>query len=353
MTGVLFHGPEVFDSGWAGRIIRAFSGRSRPRLMLAGAMSRTALLDSGIKGVETPGLQPSQCVKLLEKDCSAALLATFSKSAHSGLVFGSLVAGRAAFSVPLVQAECSGPVYSEQSGACPAAVITKLEKLGFCRSEAPQAGVELWTRKGLSYRRMTTAEKGDFVFLNGIVVGRALGSGVVFVSKDRSITGIRGVRIKPHSLEKLERLGGVDLASAKLASTRRLRSIGARARVQNIAGRGVAFIDHAGMESHKLAGGAEGAVTVGDDTTAVAGDILYRFGIPVIGIVDGDGDGVIVETKLYPGSTVFTVKADDLAGLEVFRKIFAGKNRTRLSFAEVKAGVQRIVAAKRISRMDY
>jgi len=114
MTGILFHGADVFDSGWAARIIKAFSGRCRARLMLAGTMSRTALFDSRINGVETPGLQPSKCIKLLEKDCSAVLLATFSKSLHSGLVFGSIVAGHAAASVPVVQAECSGLVFAQQ-----------------------------------------------------------------------------------------------------------------------------------------------------------------------------------------------------------------------------------------------
>lgn len=321
--------------------------------MLAGTMSRTALFDSGINGVETPGLQPSHCIKLLEKDCSAVLMTTFSKSPRSGLVFGSIVARRAAASVPVAQVECSGLVYAQQSGACPAAVITKLEKLGFCRSEAPKAGLELWTEQGAICRRISTAQKGDFVLVNGIVVGRALGSVVVFVSRGRSIAAIRGVMIKPHGLEKLERLGGVDLALAKIASTSRLRGAGVKARVESLGGRGVAFVDHAGMDVYKLAGGAEGAVTIGDDTTAVAGDILYRFCIPVIGIVDGDGDNVITGTKLYPDSTVFTVKADDLVGLKIYEKMFNKKKAVSISFAEVKAGIQQLIEADVISRKDF
>lgn len=52
MIGMLFHGPEVFDTGWAARLMAAFPGA---RYMLAGTMSRTALFDSGLQGVETPG----------------------------------------------------------------------------------------------------------------------------------------------------------------------------------------------------------------------------------------------------------------------------------------------------------
>ena len=38
------------------------------------------------------------------------------------------------------------------------------------------------------------------------------------------------------------------------------------------------LIDHAAENSYELASGAELAVTIGDDTTAIAGDILYRLG---------------------------------------------------------------------------
>ena len=353
MIGLLFHGPEVFDQGWAEKIIKVFSGRERARLMLAGTMARTALIDSGIEGVETPGLQPSQCVKLLEKDCSMILLVTFGQSARSGLRFGSMVAERAASSAAVAQAECSGLVYAELSKSCPVQVISKLKKLGFCRSKTSKAGVELWTEKGTLCRRMTTAKRGDFILVNGIVVGRALKSEVVLVSENRSIISIRGARIKPHGLEKLERLGGVNLAHVKLASTKCLRGAGAQARVKKLTGSGVAFVDHAGMDIYKLAKGVEGAVTVGDDTTAVVGDILYRFGVPIIGIVDGDGDKVMTGMRPYPGSVVFTVKTDDKTGLKALKELFGGKTKSTISFADMKVALANLIALDIVSRKDY
>ena len=350
MIGVLFHGPEVFDSGWAARLIKAFP---RARLMLAGTMSRTALFDSGLKGVETPGIQPSKCVQLLARDCSAVLLATNSKTPRSGLIFGRLVAGRAGTEVPLVQAECSGPVYSAQSGRCPVSVCAALKKLGCSRTASPEARMELWHEGGLLCRRMTTAEKGDYVLVNGIIVGRAEGGEVVLYARGRSITEIQGVSIKPHGLEKLERFGGVDLASAKLASAARLRSNSVKARLGKCCGEGVVFIDHAGMHVYSLAEKAGGAVTVGDDTTAVAGDILRRFGVPVIGIVDGDGDSLHAGGGLAPGSVVFTVKADDKAGLKVRKKYFAGKTRSCRLFKELKQSIPAFLAKDILSRADY
>ncbi|MDQ7772978.1 MAG: DUF2117 domain-containing protein [Elusimicrobiales bacterium] len=348
MTGVLFHGPEVFDSGWAAKIMRAFP---LARFMLAGTMSRTALHDSGLKKVETPGLLPSACVGLLERDCSAVILATRGKSRRSGLVFGSMIAERAAPGVPLVQAECTGRVFAPQAGACPASVAAALKKLGLSPVRAPKARAGIWEEGGRLCRRMTTAGKGDFVLVDGIVVGRALGGEVVLTSAGRRLTELRGVRVKPHGLEKLERLGGVDLRNAKLASTRALRR-GGKARPVRGAGKGVAFIDHAGMHVYELAAGVAGAVTVGDDTTAIAGDILRRFGVPVIGIVDGDGDGLHAG-ELAPGSVVLTVKADDVQGLRVLSEIFSGKGSSRASFDRIKRAVRALLTAKTLSVNEY
>lgn len=349
MIGVLFHGPEVFDSGWAAKLMRAFP---RARFMLAGTMSRTALFDSGLEGVETPGAMPSACVRELARDCSAVLLATSSKGQRPGLVFGRLVAGKAGVGVPVAQAECSGPVWAAHAGRCPAPLRAALKKLGFLPRPSPEAAIEVWREGGRVLRRMTTAAKGDFVLVNGIVVGRALGGEIVFCAAGRSIKEIRGVRVKAHGLEKIERLGGVDLAGAKLASARALRRAKAPARLTKGRGKGVVFIDHAGMHVYTLAAGAAGAVTVGDDTTAVAGDILRRFGVPVIGIVDGDGDGLHAGEPA-PGSVVFTVKADDKAGLRLKEKFFGGKSRAPGSFEELREAVAGFLSGEVLGRKEY
>lgn len=349
MIGILFHGPEVFDSGWAARLLRAFP---RARCMLAGTMSRTALFDSGLKGVETPGAMPSVCVKALARNCSAVLLATSSKGERPGLVFGRLVAGKAGVGVPVAQAECSGPAWAAHTGACPSRLRAALEKLGFLPRPSPEARIEVWREGGRVLRRMTTAAKGDFVLVGGIVVGRALGGDIIFSAAGRSIKEIRGVRVKAHGLEKIERLGGVDLAEAKLASTRALRRGKVPARLTKGSGNGVVFIDHAGMHVYDLARGAAGAVTVGDDTTGVAGDILRRFGVPVVGIVDGDGDGLHAG-ELAPGSVVLTVKADDKAGLMVLEKIFQKKTRSRLTFTVINKRIVELLKWHILTRVEH
>jgi len=52
------------------------------------------------------------------------------------------------------------------------------------------------------------------------------------------------------------------------------------------------------------------AVTIGDDTTAISGDILSRVGIPVIGITDGDADGIYHAARTVQGSTIIRLQSE-------------------------------------------
>ncbi|MBP7795504.1 MAG: DUF2117 domain-containing protein [Elusimicrobiales bacterium] len=349
MIGILFHGPEVFDSGWALRLINAFPDG---RFMLAGTMSRTALFDSKIKNVESPGEQPSKCLKILASSCSSVLIATKGKDQISGLVFGRMVANRSSVDIPVIFAECSGPVYGILSGFCPSTISTSLQNLGFNEVSVPEVEMNIFKEGNLLCRRMTTAKKDEFVLVNGIVIGRSLGREIVFYTDGRSIKQVHGVKIKKHGLEKLERLGGVDIKTAKLASTSMLRKQRILVRQEHSFGKGVVFIDHAGMYIYELAANSAGAVTVGDDTTAIAGDILRRFNIPVIGITDGDGDG-LHKGGFAIGSVVLRVKADDKEGLRVLKKIFCGRKRTTAPFNEVKKKVLNFLSTKILSFKEF
>ncbi len=90
----------------------------------------------------------------------------------------------------------------------------------------------------------------------------------------------------------------------------------------------VVLIDHAAEYAFELAAGAELAVTVGDDTTAIAGDILSRLGVPILGITDGDCDDLICRTKIFPGSVVLRLAAgkDDIVGKKLKHELFRGEN---------------------------
>jgi hypothetical protein len=88
------------------------------------------------------------------------------------------------------------------------------------------------------------------------------------------------------------------------------------------------LIDHAAELVFELAVGAKLAVTIGDDTTAIAGDILYRLGIPIFGITDGDCDDLICRTRFFPGSIVLRLTAgkDDIVGKKLKDELFRGED---------------------------
>lgn len=148
---------------------------------------------------------------------------------------------------------------------------------------------------------------GEAVYINGIVIGHALSDEVRLGYDGREIVPVSGIRIKPHGLEKLEKRAPVDLCSAWCKSgtirTYMPKQAG-RARTTGY----VLVIDHCGHELYgRINEEVCGVLSIGDDTTAVCGHICAHLGVPVFGIVDGDGDG-IVGAAFAPGSVVVEVK---------------------------------------------
>jgi hypothetical protein len=353
MIGILFHGPEIFDSGWARRIIDGVSGISDVRCVLAGTMGRTAVIDSGLQDIESPGSQPSRILRDLQGAVDSVLFANYAKSEESGLIHGAMILKKAEVEVPLLQVECSGRCYVEWIEGSSPAVIQAVQKMGFSRRERLMRPVATWERDGKIYRRIDTAAPGEFLLVDGIVVGRALGGEITIECEGRRIIHVRGVKIKPHGIEKLERLGGIDLRTAKLASTASIRRTTHTPRITPLSGKGMVFVDHAGMHVYDLVRNREGAVTVGDDTTAVVGDILYRFQIPLIGITDGDKDTLLGNTRLTPGSIVFTVGEDDSAGLRIYSEIFRHQLTTNEGFESVRERISLLIRDQILQRQDY
>ena len=350
MTGLLFHGSDVFDRGWAARFMKKFP---HGRCMLAGVMARAALFDSGLQGVETPDTELSECLRTLALDCSCLVLVICSKSLQSGMALGQIVSNKAQLKIPLIQAECRDRIYTPLSGECPSSVLATLQAMGFRYVAAPPASIDLWQTDNTVYRRINTTEAGDYVLVNGIFVGKAQGGEVILGVQDRRICEAHGINTKEHGLKKIEQSGGIDLATAKLVSTRRLRSSITNPSMDISHGTGVAFIDHVDAHTYTLAQEYAGAVTVGDDTTAIAADILRRFGLPVIGIIDGDSDNLHPNGGFAAGSTVLTVKDDDDAGLLVREAIFHKNNRCTLPLAEVKEKVLALLKPDILRQVDY
>ena len=97
----------------------------------------------------------------------------------------------------------------------------------------------------------------------------------------------------------------------------------------------VALLNHAAEDIYKFKN-MDMVVTVGDDTTLVAADILYRFNVPIIGITDGDLDKVVQKGFIAAGSMIVELESgcDDYVGEKILFKLFNGKESMKIENIE-------------------
>ena len=166
---------------------------------------------------------------------------------------------------------------------------------------------------------------GEPVFVNGLVIGTAIATTVVIRNRNGTLEPVSGLHKKPHGFEKLARLGPVNLSTAWCKSGVVRRHVPAsRAEIKDRKANGrVVVIDHCGHGLYqRLSDDVTGVLAIGDDTTSVCGHICAHRDIPVLGITDGDADGVIGQ-RFAPGSVVIRVASghDDDIGREIARNV--------------------------------
>jgi hypothetical protein len=113
------------------------------------------------------------------------------------------------------------------------------------------------------------------------------------------------------------------------------------------------LIDHAAEKAVYKCRSAALVVTIGDDTSKIAGALLYRFNVPVVSITDGDEDGIAREKLMVKGSVTIHVQTgtDDIVGEEVKEVLFNGKEciSDSLKALEVATLIMKIAGNRLIS----
>ena len=351
--GVVIHGPEVIDSGGARLVLDALSERYHVTAILGGTMGRTAVLDAFLEDrIDiTRRLGLSETIDLLSWTCAVVLLSR-GKSVESGIAFGRIAVSRAG-DVPIVQIEYQEGAGGDGAGADEgkSVIVPWNNAIGWARSIAEIFGFPILMppeaqdvtlahgADGFLRRRIHNVLPGENIRINGIAVGTATSSDVEIVVDVNSgaVVAIAGARMKEHGIEKLGRidLGRAMVRTGSIRRTQHVPRVGSISlagrsggdpggmRVQNVR---VVLIDHDAESSFELAADADLAVTVGDDTTAITGDILYRLGIPIIGITDMDLDNVLSDANVLSGSVVLRVLPgyDDIVGNMVRDMVFGG-----------------------------
>jgi len=335
----------------------------RVNAVLGGTMGRVAVIDADLEGIITINTRrrPSISIRDMAEDSDIVIILNQAKCRETGLAFGTMVAKLAGIDKPLIQIDCGGRFVADLTLSHFASDSEDINEEGLAVAArlAADLGLDLLRPRprdctliqGDTVRRiMTGVIPGELISVNGTVIGRAIGAEVEIKAKGGKIIDLKGAEPKMHGLEKLHR---VDLEKAIIRSGSIRRST-ARARIGENRGEGAAFIDHCAEDAFEAAGGAAVALTVGDDTTAIAGDILARLGIAVVGIVDGDIDRLAGSLTILPGSIIIRVRPgyDDIVGGRAREEIFRGEDRISISAPDLADRVKELAGELLLERKE-
>lgn len=370
VVGVVVHGPEIVDTGWAEKILGFLKGtRCEVRAKIGGTMGRVAVLDAKLDDridVKQP-MRPSQVIDEFEREnVDLIILLNHGKSIEAGISLGMGILENAKLiqllKVPLIQIERPG---EHDGGIIPWTGNTDelaqwfASKLNLNIIQPPIITKCIEVKEGKTYRTLLGVHPGEKILINGNVIGESSSTNVTLIAENGKIIDIMGGKLNRHGLEKL---GDVDLTKAIVKTLRVLRRTYPKEkgfRQTPPKRQGVALIDKA-ENTLEIIEHANFAVSIGDDTTIVAGEILSRFGIPIIGVVDGDADGILLHItekapiaeilKATPSrSVIILVKAgsDDEAGRLIRNQIFHGKEvinfRGKVNIDSLKTRIIRLL----------
>lgn len=368
--GLLIHGPEVIDEGEADEAIEILKEAGfEVEAALGGITGKTAVIDAGMRHVIdiSKDLKPSEVVEdFVNRDVDFIVLVNHAKTEESGFMLGEGILrnfidrGSVKGNLSFVQLEYRSRIiirwlvkhgdeniYGKLTGVFSAFEEREPHKLeSRCKKDV---------HSDLMYREIRGVHPGEKIVVDGVVIGMSSenkNNRVTLVAKEGKLVRIMSGTLIKHNLEKLPPLDlekemiktasvirrtkpkriGIDEISLSRKGERKRKKIACFFyTVENL------FPKIEGRDAD-----VEAAVAIGDDTTSIAGDLLKRFGIRMIGITDGDADGLIegIETGaleeyvkfLPPDSVILRLKPerDDIIGRRIKNEIFKGGDEVEL-----------------------
>ncbi len=350
--GVVVHGPQIVDTGFAGKILGLLTNYGAVKARLGGTMGRTAVIDASLEEAIDINykLLPSQSIDKISEDSDVVFLINYGKSSITGHAFGYKVYNRCKSDPNLIQIERPGesdgtviPWKSDQKDLADSVakdlklkVMTPSQVVEAMETDCIYNPTE---KETIVYRKIAGVSADENIFLNGIVVGKSTSQDVTLIAENGILTQILGGKIKEHGVEKL---GSIELETAVIKtgllrkSRIKPRIIDRKIELLNKHNKlNISYLSHAAEDIYKLKD-SDLVVTVGDDTTLVAADILYRFRVPIIGITDGDLDRVVEEGFRTVGSMIVELESgyDDIIGKKIFSELFNGKQTMEIENIE-------------------
>jgi hypothetical protein len=350
--GVVVHGPEVVDSGNALLVLKRLESLGRVTAVLGGTMGRVAVIDAGLEEVIEISQRrtPSQSIRSMQSFADLVVLLNQAKTRETGLAFGAAVSDHACVTLPVVQVDCGGLFVTSLSGVDDQYARTIADILGLELLAQPANPMSIIRQGNLIKRSLTGVLPGELISINGIVVAKATSNRVeIHFSKGKIIDFI-GAKPKIHGIEKLQM---IDCEKAIIRSGDIRRTEGelkAKPKPGDSEhnGLGAVIIDHCAEDAFEMARDVCVAVTIGDDTTAIAADILARLGVPIIGVVDGDLDRLSHKTAKLMGSVLIRVHQgfDDIIGKQIKDEVFMGNSHASMKPGELLERITEIAGSR-------
>jgi len=372
VVGLLFHGPEVVDEGEAEEALAAVrSAGFEYEAVLGGITGKTAIIDAGLQHIiDISGdKKPSEvALDFIERGIDFIILVNHAKNKESAIALGRGILrnvfkglkDKREFS--FVQAEYAVRTFFKWilSSKHEDAFRKLKDAFGFDDEDFSSAVADVAAFaeradvRGVVRREISGVLPNEKILVNGVVIGRVSAENksgkITLIAKNGRIVGVEGGTLIEHNLVKLPPL---DLNAAVVKTgTHIRRTKPRRVGVESVSVKGekkkvCLFYTVENLYPRLERGDVAIVITVGDDTTSIAGDILKRFeGIHLIGITDGDADGLIkgIETGsiaeyssfLPRKSVIIRLKPerDDVVAEKVKREVLGGREEVAIEDIE-------------------
>jgi hypothetical protein len=363
--GLLVHGPEVIDEGEVEKALETLKNAGfEIKAALGGISGKTAVIDAGMRRVIdiSKDMKPSEVLDdFVKRGIDFILLANHAKSEESGSVLGEgilknfITRGGVKENLSFVQLEyCSRIIIPWLVKPGDEDIYrTILGVFADFKEKGPRK-LEIRCKKeaDFMYREIQGVCPGEKIVVDGVIIGtvssKCTNNSITLVAKDGKLVNIVGGMLIKHNLEKLPPLDlGKEMIKTACVIRRTRPKVTGRVEESTEAKRKkvACFFytaEHLFPKIEEADADIKVAITIGDDTTSIAGDILKRFGIRMIGITDGDADGLIEGLEsgvleeyakfLPPGSVILRLKpeSDDIIGKRIKEQIFNNTDELEL-----------------------